>query len=376
MSVRRFIACVAALASAAPAALTAQAQAQGAPVEPAIRQLTEVLKTAAAEAKADTTQAKPGRVRLTYQLDRRGDCRVRLTQRDRIWKAEHQLISEADLSSLSPEIDIWTNPKDGMIVVTAYTTSGRTEVAEWWDDEEEARQRDGLIFRAWYRSAAERIATPLAAAIRACGGRPQDDAARALVERRADSVSAAKRAQAGAQADSLRAVRARIPSPGRWVVDSTPAVKNRYQTWWAAVAANDTIVGKYEATRPVLQLYCGTKNRQVEVLVLLGQAADISVHSEQRGRNHYLVHRAVIMLGRDDQPMRVAAWLHDHKKDRVGPEEGAQLDEALADLVAARRYRFGVRLFDMKEPSYAVFELDGVAQHLTWLRERCDAKPA
>jgi hypothetical protein len=80
------------------------------------------------------------------------------------------------------------------------------------------------------------------------------------------------------------------------------------------------------------------------------------------------------MLGRDEQPVRVAGWLYDRKSDKVGPDEGKQVDEALADVVAARRYRFGVRLLDMKEPSYAVFEVDGVAERLAWLRERCGAK--
>jgi hypothetical protein len=89
-----------------------------------------------------------------------------------------------------------------------------------------------------------------------------------------------------------------------------------------------------------------------------------------------MVDHAAVTLSRDEQPERVAGWLYDHKNYRVGPDEGKQLDEALADIVAGRRYRFGVRLLDMKEPSHAVFQLDGVAEHLAWLRERCGASPA
>jgi hypothetical protein len=354
------------------------AQAQGAPAELAIRELSEALKTAAAEATADTAQGRPGRLRFTYEVDRRGDCRVRLTQRARVWKAESQLISDADLTSLSPDLDLWTSPDDGIIIVTAYTTSGQPEIAERWrgtDDDTEHR-RDGLRFRGWNRAAVERVAAPLAAAIRACGGRPQDAAARALVARRIDSVAAAARAKTAAQADSLRSIRARMPGPGRWVVDSSPAVKNRRQIWWAVVAASDTVVGRYQATRPVLQLFCGSDTRRVELVVILGQPAELSVNVERRGQKRYMVDRAAVTLQRDEQPARAAGWLYDTKNHRVGPEEGAQLDETLADLLTARRYRVGLRLFDMKEPSHTVFEVDGLARQLEWVRHHCGAKPA
>jgi hypothetical protein len=97
---------------------------------------------------------------------------------------------------------------------------------------------------------------------------------------------------------------------------------------------------------------------------------------EKRGQKRYMVERTAVTLGRDDEPVRAAGWLQDRKNYRVGPEEGKQLDEALADLAAARRYRFGVRLFDMKQPSSTVFELDGVAQHLEWVRQHCGGKPS
>jgi hypothetical protein len=112
------------------------------------------------------------------------------------------------------------------------------------------------------------------------------------------------------------------------------------------------------------------------VVVLLGQPAALSVNVETRGQKRYMVRRAPVMLGRDEQPVRMTGWLQDMKNYRVGPDEGEQLDETLADLTASRRYRFGVRLFDMKEPSYTVFELDGVAQHLEWVRRHCGAKPS
>jgi hypothetical protein len=160
------------------------------------------------------------------------------------------------------------------------------------------------------------------------------------------------------------------------VVDSSPAVKNRRQSWWVAVAANDTLVGRYQATRPVLQLFCGSDTRRVELVVLLGQAATLSVDIETRGQKRYMVDRAAVMVGRDEEPVRVDGWLYDTKTYRVGPGEGKQLEQALADLLAARRYRFGVRLFDMKEPRYTVFELDGVAQQLEWVRQHCGAQQA
>jgi hypothetical protein len=351
-------------------------QSQGARAEQAVRELSDALKTAAVEATADTTQAKPGRLRFTYEVDRRDDCRLRFTQKARVWKAETRLISDADLSSLSPDIDIWTSPVDGLVIVTAYTTSGRPEIPERFrgtgDDEEQ--HRDGVRFRGWNRAAADRIAAPLAAAIRACEGRPQDAAARVLVANRLDSLAAERARAAAARADSARSVRARLPGPGRWVVDSSPPATNRRQTWWAAVAANDTLLGRYRATRPVLQLYCASDTKRVELIVLLGQPATLSVNVEKRGGKRYMVDRAAIMLGRDEQPVRVTGWLYDRKNDRVGPDEGKQLDETLADVIAARRYRLGVRLLDMKEPSYAVFEVDGVAERLAWLRERCGAK--
>lgn len=350
--------------------------AQRASAERAVRDLSDALKAATAEAMADTTQAKPGRLRFTYEADRRDDCRVRFTQRARVWKAETQLISDADLSALSPDINVWTSPSDGLVIVTAQTTSGRSEVTERvrgaGDDQE--HPGDGVRFRGWNRTTAERIAAPLAAAIRACGGQPQDAAARALVARRIDSVAAAARTVAAARADSLRAIRSRLPGPGRWVVDSSPPANNRRQTWWAVVAANDTLVGRYRATRPALQLYCASDTKRVELVVLLGQPAELSVNVEKRGGNRYMVKRAAMMLSRDEQPVRVAGWLYDGKNDRVGPDEGQQFDEALAEIVAGRRYRVGVRLLDMKEPSYAAFELDGVAERLVWLRERCSAK--
>ena len=360
------------LSAAATGAIPAQAQ--DASPEQALRDLSEALKAAAAEATADTTQSKPGRLRFTYELDRRGECRVRLTQRSRVWKAESKLVSDADLSLLSPEVNTWTDPNEGMVIVTAWTTSGRVEIPERWQDDDEQR-RDAVRFRGWHRDAAERIARPLAAAITACGGRPQDAAAKALIARRVDSVSAAARAQVAADADTVRVLQARVPGPGRWVLDSSPPVKNRRQGWWAAVAASDTLVGRYRATRPVLQLYCASDRERIGLVVLLGQPAELKVNVEKRGGKQYLVNRAAVSLGRDDQPTRVTGWLHDHEKHRILPDEGKRLDEALADLTAARRYRLGVRLLDMKETSWAVFELDGVAERMAWLREHCGATP-
>src|SRR5688500_3768886 len=68
----------------------------------------------------------PSRMHFAYELDVQSGCTVKLTSRWKTGLVEHRTVVEADLSAVSPDIEI--HRADTLVIVSASTSSGRSEL--------------------------------------------------------------------------------------------------------------------------------------------------------------------------------------------------------------------------------------------------------
>jgi hypothetical protein len=156
---------------------------------------------------------------------------------------------------------------------------------------------------------------------------------------------------------------------GRWVLDSTPTKKNRRQTYLAAIAATDTVVGKYRTTRPILKLYCHNTVKQVGLEIWVGQQISGSLPGVAVGSH---VGYTELRIQRDSQPEEKAKWLYDLDKDVMGPDMKHQ-HETIEQLVGTPQYRVGVPLYKIGL-RYMTFDLTEAAERLAWVADHCGVK--
>jgi hypothetical protein len=155
-----------------------------------------------------------------------------------------------------------------------------------------------------------------------------------------------------------------------WVVDSTPPRKGRRQTFWAAVAAGDSVIGKYRTTRPVLQLFCHSNIKKVGLQIQTGQLISGRYPSPLTGSR---VGRTGVLIQRDDGQEQQAGWLFHMDTHVIGPDENNQ-GKTVEEAVAAGRYRLGVMLNPVGR-RYMEFDLTGIAERVEWVASHCGAKP-
>lgn len=157
---------------------------------------------------------------------------------------------------------------------------------------------------------------------------------------------------------------------GRWVLDSTPPRKNQRQTYVAAIAASDTVVGRNRTTRPILRLYCHNNVREVGLEIHVGQQIDGTLPGVTRGSS---VGYTQLLIQRDSQPEQKAAWLYHLNKQVMGPDKRGQSD-AIKELSAASQYRVGVPIYKIGR-RYMTFDVADVAERLAWVADHCGVKP-
>jgi hypothetical protein len=134
---------------------------------------------------------------LTYKVNEWTGCRIKLTSR---WKGrlvERQRVSDADLSLLSPQVEIQDDSTTLLTGVMAHTTSGQPDIPVQviHGSGPKMRQAGTLAFMLSDRAFARTLARHLADAVTACGGQPRDEAATSLGAARRDSVTAEIRAR-------------------------------------------------------------------------------------------------------------------------------------------------------------------------------------
>jgi hypothetical protein len=168
--------------------------AQQSDIETSLRALRTVL----AVTQKAPPKSQPPRMHFAYELDAEAGCGVKLTSRWKTGHVERRTVFEADLSALSPDVEIQRGTADSLVFVSANTSSGRPDILERVVRGAAANREertDKLLFLLWEHALADSLAHHLAGAVRACGGQPRTEEAARLAGARRDSIAAMVKAR-------------------------------------------------------------------------------------------------------------------------------------------------------------------------------------
>lgn len=147
------------------------------------------------------------------------------------------------------------------------------------------------------------------------------------------------------------------------------ARKHRRQTYIAAIASTDTLVGEFRATRPILKLYCHNNVRELSLEIWVGQHISGSLPCLRTGSD---VGYTALRIQRDSMPEQEATWMYALHDEVTGPKT-SQRSETIKELSAASRYRIGVMIYNVGQ-RYMTFDLTHAAERIAWVADHCGVK--
>jgi hypothetical protein len=159
-------------------AISLPATGQQSDADASIRALQSVLAThrsVLTDPKGGADHSAAARMEFTYKVNEWTGCRIKLTSS---WKGpvvERRSVFDADLSLLSPQVEIQDGSTTMLTGVMVHTTSGQADILKKVirGSDPKTQHVGTLAFMLSDRAFARTLARHLADAVTACGGKPR-----------------------------------------------------------------------------------------------------------------------------------------------------------------------------------------------------------